>query len=1291
MAHYFSRLRTRIFLIIFLSALPLLGMFSYIHLKESREAAQHAQEHVLLVAQQFALTHSLLINDAKQLLMVLAHCPSVRQPDTGAASAFLKRLLPNNRNYSNLFVADISGLTIKSALPLSRPVTAADNRCFQRTLETKDFAIGAFKIGKLTDKPTLHLGYPVLDQVGDLRAVVMASLNLDWLQDLAAKVKLPAGSSVCIIDDHGTILARLREPEKWVGQSRPEAEIVKTVLAQHQGVAEAQGVDGISKLYAFLPLGGGPQEGFVYVGIPTQVIYDPTNQALARNLMATGIVATLALVLAWALAYPFVMRRVNLLVSTARQVAAGDLSARTGLDYGASEIDQLAQSFDGMTQALQLREAQILRQQAILEGINRIFRQALTSPSDAELSQTCLEVAATLTDSPFGFIGELNQAGRLDSLVLIDPGWEACRLPPTETALKNMELQGLFGKVLREGQPLIANDPRSHPDSIGTPEGHPPLTAFLGVPLQQTGKTIGIIALANKEGGYAATDQDAAETIAVATVQALMGKLAEDKLTRFRDRHELILASTSEGILGLDLQGRMTFVNPAAARLLGYEDEQELLDRSSHTLWHHSKPDGSPYPEAECPILATLRGGESHLPEEDFFWRKDGTGFPVRYSRNPIMENGQIVGAVITFWDITMRKQTEESLRRTARALRVLSSVNEVLIRATEEADLLKDICRVIVAVGGYRLTYIGCALQDEAKTVRIGAFAGEDRGYLRQAKITWGDDEWGQGPTGAAIRTGKSCIVRDIRTNPAVAPWRQQLVDLGFAAAIGLPLKLNQEIIGGLTIAASDPAAFVPEEVELLEELAGDLSYGIISLRARKARRQAEAALRDREEHYRTLVDTSPDVILQLNMEGEIVAVNRQAAILTGHADISEIIGRDATDFVVPEDRPRFLEAIRQVIETGGIRDLRLTGIRQDGSTYPIEANATLTPSDAGTPQGIIGVVRDITARQQAEIDLRKGRETFKALLDATQETVLLLDRQGIVLAGNEVAAQRLGTSIKKLKGSHIFDFMSPEVAKRRKAGLDVVVSTGRAARCEDEHSGRYHDNYVQPVFGETGEVEGFAILSVDITERKQAAELLQQSMEKVQEVLNDTVQVLASTVETKDPYTAGHQQRVARLACAIAAEMGLSPDQIEGLRVMGYLHDIGKIAVPAEILSKPVKISATEFNIIKEHPQAGFDILKVIKFPWPVGQGVLQHHERLDGSGYPSGLTDGDIILEARILAVADVAEAMASHRPYRPALGIDKALKEITRNKGILYDPEVVDTCVRLFKEKGFKFED
>lgn len=192
----------------------------------------------------------------------------------------------------------------------------------------------------------------------------------------------------------------------------------------------------------------------------------------------------------------------------------------------------------------------------------------------------------------------------------------------------------------------------------------------------------------------------------------------------------------------------------------------------------------------------------------------------------------------------------------------------------------------------------------------------------------------------------------------------------------------------------------------------------------------------------------------------------------------------------------------------------------------------------------------------------------------------------------------------------------------------------------------------------------------------------------EELKQLLEATVQAIATTVEARDPYTAGHQRRVANLAVAIATEMGLPSEQIEGLRLAAILHDIGKIHVPAEILASPRKLTAAEFEIIKTHPAVGYNILKDIAFSTPVAQIVWQHHERLDGSGYPRGLKGGQILLEARILCVADVVEAMASHRPYRPGLGMPKALEEISEHKGPIYDADVVDACIRLFQEKHYE---
>lgn len=208
-------------------------------------------------------------------------------------------------------------------------------------------------------------------------------------------------------------------------------------------------------------------------------------------------------------------------------------------------------------------------------------------------------------------------------------------------------------------------------------------------------------------------------------------------------------------------------------------------------------------------------------------------------------------------------------------------------------------------------------------------------------------------------------------------------------------------------------------------------------------------------------------------------------------------------------------------------------------------------------------------------------------------------------------------------------------------------------------------------------------------VIERKRAEEKLNQSIQRLNKSIEGTVRALAMVVETRDPYTAGHQNRVTQLACAIAGEMKLSEEKVECIYMASNIHDIGKINVPAEILSKPSALTKAEFDLLKTHPPVGSAILKEVDFSYPIVQIILQHHERIDGSGYPEGIKGKDIMLEAKILAVADVVEAMASHRPYRPAIGIETALKEIKQNSGKLFDSEAVDACVTLFNEKEFKF--
>ncbi|MCG7852919.1 MAG: response regulator, partial [Methanosarcinaceae archaeon] len=267
---------------------------------------------------------------------------------------------------------------------------------------------------------------------------------------------------------------------------------------------------------------------------------------------------------------------------------------------------------------------------------------------------------------------------------------------------------------------------------------------------------------------------------------------------------------------------------------------------------------------------------------------------------------------------------------------------------------------------------------------------------------------------------------------------------------------------------------------------------------------------------------------------------------------------------------------------------------------------------------------------------------------------------------------------------------FNMTELLARIKILLKVKTLSDERRRAEEELKKSYADLDYQVKLRTAELAKVNEMLQADIAERKRTEEKLQHTLDSLRKAISTTVQVMVSAVETRDPYTAGHQIRSADLSRAIAAEMGLPQDRIDGIRMAGSIHDIGKLSVPAEILSKPKKLSEIEFSLIKEHARTGYEILKNVESPWPLAEIVYQHHERMDGSGYPRNLKGDEIIMEARILAVADVVESMASHRPYRPALGLEAALQEIEKNKGLLYDSHAVETCLRVFREKGFQLE-
>ncbi len=453
--------------------------------------------------------------------------------------------------------------------------------------------------------------------------------------------------------------------------------------------------------------------------------------------------------------------------------------------------------------------------------------------------------------------------------------------------------------------------------------------------------------------------------------------------------------------------------------------------------------------------------------------------------------------------------------------------------------------------------------------------------------------------------------------------------------------------------------------------------------------RKRIESLVTESEGLYRGVFETASDGIMLLEKrEGKITHTNPAVERMLGYST-KECIGSKLNDIGFVLDLSDFQTTMLNLNKNGVINytDVPVTtrtGQHIDTDIYLVDKTRVVQCN-----------IRDITDRKQAAEALRESEFRYHLLFDEAQDGIALANEEtGEILDCNQALCFMTGKNKTEILGQpqsilhsphrlingHSSSFPVPETEDPGKSIEDNLLSKSGKMIPVEIRSSRVRTNGGDYLLG----------IFRDITDRKLAEKKLLQILVRLRKALNTTIQVMVSTIETKDPYTAGHQIRSATLAWAIAIEMGLTQDKIDGLRMASSIHDIGKLSIPAEILSKPTKLSEIEFSLIKEHPQKGYEILRNIESPWPLAEIVFQHHERMDGSGYPRGLKGDDILVEARVLMVADVVEAMATHRPYRPALGIDKALEEISHNKGILYDPEVVEVCLRLFNEKGYKLD-
>jgi len=500
--------------------------------------------------------------------------------------------------------------------------------------------------------------------------------------------------------------------------------------------------------------------------------------------------------------------------------------------------------------------------------------------------------------------------------------------------------------------------------------------------------------------------------------------------------------------------------------------------------------------------------------------------------------------------------------------------------------------------------------------------------------------------------------------------------------------------------------------------------------------RKQAEQMLKQEQEKAQKYLDVAGVLMLVLNKKGEITLVNQKGCQILGYQE-DELIGADWFNTCLPEKSKERVKKIFKRITAGKIKSFEYVEgqiLTKSGEERIIAWHNTVLQDEKGHNIGLLSSGEDITRRNRAEQLLKAlnqaavamgTAQTHQDIFNAVAEELEQLGISCMIFLIDEIQDKlftkyisyesALINAAEKLAGIKYENFSFPidtvdlfrEVTRDKKtlfsdsskqAFQQILSKMPKKILAQIMKLLRVQKFISAPLIVGDQVIGVFSIQSDILTQENVPtatafADQLSSAWNKIgllhnlRKTVEGTIHAIAATVEVRDPYTAGHQGRVADLAVAISKEMGLSKDQIESIRMAGLIHDLGKINVPAEILSKPGTLSELEFNLIKTHPQVGFDLLKEIEFPWPIAEMVLQHHEKMDGSGYPQGLKGEDILLEARILTVADIVEAISSHRPYRPSLGIEKALAQIKKDRGALLNPGVVDVCLKIFKE-GYK---
>jgi len=740
-------------------------------------------------------------------------------------------------------------------------------------------------------------------------------------------------------------------------------------------------------------------------------------------------------------------------------------------------------------------------------------------------------------------------------------------------------------------------------------------------------------------------------------------KQAEEALYKSQQEFASLFKSSPEALVHVDKKSKILDINAQFTKLFGYTLE-EIKGRNVDNGMIHSQ---KMIDEGKNLTKKALKGFVNY---ETIRKRKDGSEFSVFISSAPVKVNNKLKGLVTLYQDITERKKAEEELRQSEEKF-------AGIFKNIPDAAFYQDTKGIILDI-------------NPAFTQLFG--------YTREDVLGKSIDKIGLYPKDK-MKEGKDLTRKN----------------------------LNEDLSNFETVRQKKDGNLIPVRISTSFVKIKDKVTGVIALyhdiTKRKQNEQLQQALYNiskaanslitLNQLYKTIHKELGNIIDTTNFYIALLDEKKGKIYFPYHIDEmgdefepQSLEYKSLTCYVIRNKRPLLLnyDKIKELNDSGELlnpgvitKDIFWFGVPLKVEDKVIGAMAVqsytnpklYSEKDTTLLEFVSSQVATAIERKRTEEALKTSQQEFSNLFLSSPEAAVYHDEKGVILNINPRFTELFGYTLEEIKGKNINEGMIfpqnntvKESERLTRLALEGKVVAFETIRKKKNNSLISVIISVAPVITE-GQHRGVIAFYQDITERKQAEERLKNA-------LDAAIETMSKIIEVKDPYTAGHQQRVSQLTTAISKELNFSPDKIEGIRIASLIHDIGKISVPTEILSKPATLSDIEFNLIKGHSQIGYDILKAIDFSYPVANIVLQHHEKIDGSGYPNNLKGDKILLEARIICVADVVEAMSSHRPYRPSLGINAALEEISKNRGVLYDPEVVDICLKLFKEKEFKFE-